>query len=752
MVATLRLKIRNNKRLMQPSNTNIRNITWDKQTKGLYRQHINTITNEDRDRDMTWTDIMKVCEEAANKLQPKTNGKTKNNDIQTLSDRQKNIRNQMNTTKNQDTRQKLNDKRKRTLKQLHKTIQATKERELNDQLHDIEKYKDNPSKMFRAIQTITKTKKEPLTIQDENGLTADSEKVTEIITQHFKGQFHTNAHQPLPDITPTPLENPFTLQEIQNAIKRLQNNKSAGPDNIYAEQLKYAPDYIHAQLQNILNDIAATGTYPDEIKHGLLVPLQKPGKPKGPPENLRPIILLSMLRKILAICLLKRIKDKIDRHIPATQAAYRQGRNTTEHVLAIKLLCDKAMTSTDYQTHILLLDMSKAFDTVDRLKLYHILETKINKDELNLANTLLKDVTIQIKNDNSLGQTFTTNIGIPQGDSASAFFFITYLSEALKNSSTTQQRETQTVVDRNTRQRPKRNINRPAYLSDYITEDNKLTDKRDYQQDQQFADDIGYASNNLTYIDSKKDTIPKQLEEYNLTVNLQKTEQHKVHRQGPEDWKDCKYLGSLLDTRKDIDRRRRLANFAFHTHRNILTSQRLSLKTRLRAFDAYITPIYLYNADLWTLTKTMADKVDCHHRQYLRRIMKVHWPRTITNIRLYNITQQTAWTTKLKASRLRLTGHILRLPEDTPVRQALSEALKPTRRPPGRPRLTWVAQVARDLEGMGLPGLGEEELLDLASDRDWWREMVRGVNGAKLNEGSDCAPIGLDWNVSQGVC
>ena len=123
----------------------------------------------------------------------------------------------------------------------------------------------------------------------------------------------------------------------------------------------------------------------------------------------------------------------------------------------------------------------------------------------------------------------------------------------------------------------------------------------------------------------------------------------------------------------------------------------------------------------------MADKVDCHHRQYLRRIMRVHWPRTITNIRLYNITQQTAWTTRLKASRLRLTGHILRLPEDTPVRQALTEALKPTRRPRGRPRLTWVAQVARDLEGMGLPGLGEEQLLNLASDRDWWRGMVRGV-------------------------
>ena len=40
---------------------------------------------------------------------------------------------------------------------------------------------------------------------------------------------------------------------------------------------------------------------------GILTPLQKPGKAEGPPENLRPIILLSILKKILTICLLKRI-------------------------------------------------------------------------------------------------------------------------------------------------------------------------------------------------------------------------------------------------------------------------------------------------------------------------------------------------------------------------------------------------------------------------------------------------------------
>lgn len=68
-----------------------------------------------------------------------------------------------------------------------------------------------------------------------------------------------------------------------------------------------------------------------------------------------------MLRKILAICMKKRIIDRIDKEIPPTQAAYRTGRSTTEQVFAIKLLAKKAITSKDYPIFLLMLDMSKAF-------------------------------------------------------------------------------------------------------------------------------------------------------------------------------------------------------------------------------------------------------------------------------------------------------------------------------------------------------------------------------------------------------
>ena len=84
--------------------------------------------------------------------------------------------------------------------------------------------------------------------------------------------------------------------------------------------------------------MAKTGNIPDEGIEGVLVPLPTPGKPQGPPANLRPIILLSRLRKILAICMINRIQEEIENKIPLSQAAYRAGRSTTEHVFTCKIL------------------------------------------------------------------------------------------------------------------------------------------------------------------------------------------------------------------------------------------------------------------------------------------------------------------------------------------------------------------------------------------------------------------------------
>ena len=94
-------------------------------------------------------------------------------------------------------------------------------------------------------------------------------------------------------------------------------------------------EIVHETIAEILNETAKTGEYPTELNSGILNPLQKPGKKCGPCTNLRPIILLSILRKTLAICLLERFIGRILRQLPSSQAAYQMGRSRTEQIFSL---------------------------------------------------------------------------------------------------------------------------------------------------------------------------------------------------------------------------------------------------------------------------------------------------------------------------------------------------------------------------------------------------------------------------------
>ena len=226
---------------------------------------------------------------------------------------------------------------------------------------------------------------------------------------------------------PSKLEKPFTTEGISQAASKLKNGKSAGCDGTQAENIKYAPVEIHKQIAIIFNRIPETG----ELNLGILTPLQKQGKKKGPPENIRPIILLSVIRKILTICMM-RIWNHLSKDIPTEQAAYQPGRWTTEHVWAVKMITEKAIISSNYKIYLILLDMSKAFDTVNRKILFDHLEETLAPAELYIMSRLTNSPEIQVKVCQEYGNRFKSTVGIMQGDCLSAVLFIYYFAKCLK--------------------------------------------------------------------------------------------------------------------------------------------------------------------------------------------------------------------------------------------------------------------------------------------------------------------------------
>ena len=284
------------------------------------------------------------------------------------------------------------------------------------------------------MRELNREKSKPIIVTDEKKrVMSTSKKKIEIIAEYFKKALSPEQmKEQIKTYDPCTMEQKFTGEEIEKASRKIRNGKSTGIDKCNAEFIKYAPSSIHNRIAEIYNRVAETGEKVDHMVEGLLTPLPKPGKKKGPPENLRPIILLSVLRKILTICLLERIWDRLEKEIPLEQAAYQSGRSTSEQVLALKLLAEKAILNSDYTIYVMLLDMSKAFDTVNRKTLFENLEKILRKDEIHILSIITNEPELRIKLESKKGSKFKTYQGIMQGDCLSAVLFVYYLSCALR--------------------------------------------------------------------------------------------------------------------------------------------------------------------------------------------------------------------------------------------------------------------------------------------------------------------------------
>ena len=140
-------------------------------------------------------------------------------------------------------------------------------------------------KMYEAVRKIKRlAPKEKLIIKTKEGLTSNEKKQSEIIVKYLKNIFYTNA-TPMQNVLPTPMSTLFTSSEIRKGVWALKNNKSPRMDQIVVELIKYSSEIVYEKIADIYNNIAATGKHPDEIMHGILIALQKPGKQKGPTLN-----------------------------------------------------------------------------------------------------------------------------------------------------------------------------------------------------------------------------------------------------------------------------------------------------------------------------------------------------------------------------------------------------------------------------------------------------------------------------------
>ena len=608
---------------------------------------------------------------------------------------------------------------------MHRILEIEKHAQLLEDIDEIKKCQQESGKMYAAIRVLQgKRKHNTLLINTENGVTTNEHTQVEIISEFYQKQFNAANCSGILDAKPHAMKTPFGVDEVKAAIKTLRNNKAAGIDQIKSEHLKNSPDEIPQIIADIFNTTAETGNNPMEIKVGILTPLIKNLKNQGPCTNLRPIILLSLLRKILAICMINRIGKKLEQHIPHSQSAYQRGRSTTEQVFTYKLLAEKAISSADYNVHILLMDMSKAFDTINREKLMNDLRRILEPDELHIMKVLLEGVQYHVRVGRTTGQAFTTNTGCPQGDCLSAILFAFYLAISLGYE--LHLKDHTYALPRPLGTEPTQQMQEHSYS----LPPKKIHElcKQCLNIDTQYADDCGHAivGNSKHLVNYIKATIPALLRNRDLFCNESKNEEYEVNYENRKNgkWRKCKCLGSLLDTQADIKRRKSLAIEAMKTLNDIWSSS-LSISHKVDIFNCLIKSIFLYNSSLWTVTNTIKRKIDSFHRRLLRTAINFKYPKKISNDALMAITKQKSWSSTINVQRLRWFGHCMRLPDDSPAQQALKEFEREVPRPRGRPVTTWIHVAKKQINELGLSW---QEAKTIALDRVRWRTIVNNYS------------------------
>ncbi len=238
----------------------------------------------------------------------------------------------------------------------------------------------------------------------------------------------------------------------------------------------------------------------------------------------------------------------------------------------------------------------------------------------------------------------------------------------------------------------------------------------------QYADDISWlviGSHHL--VDHYKTTIPPRLSSRNLHCNTEKTEEHAVSHHGNDNWKRCKYLGSRLGTEEDLIDRKQKANNSMNAWDKIWKNTRIPDGRKLYYFSVFVEPIFLYNAELWAMSANLANKINAFQRRLLRRVINIRYPKRISTLDLQQQLKYTDWSDSIDQRRLRLFGHLMRLPTNTPAKLALEEAERKVPLRVGRPPTTWLSVMKNQLTTLGLKW--DDACKTATTDRDSWREL-----------------------------
>ena len=290
---------------------------------------------------------------------------------------------------------------------------------------------NNPFRMYQAIRTLApKQVYQKVNIRSNNGDLLQPAQAADELQEWFSALYYA-------DKAPTSPHEfcwPFSDFDFQKGLQNIPLAKALDPQYAPAPFWRWAAEPISEKLAEFFNTCSKDGNLPSSWSSGHICFLPKSRSRTQRPQDLRPIALLEPCGKVLMGCLSDQIHEQLWptlRGLP--QFAYVPGRGCDDALHRVSSHCREVrdlVASFQFLIHqkatgslpgelggglLLSLDLSKAFDAVNRSKLYQgMFDLGVDINLIRFLQSVYHNTSFHFEHKNCYRE-FPTHKGIRQG-------------------------------------------------------------------------------------------------------------------------------------------------------------------------------------------------------------------------------------------------------------------------------------------------------------------------------------------------